>query len=96
MPGPNDKFFQTPESRAFIKVPINMDNADFLKVRQSIDEHFQTDSMKQQLLGEKWKKYEYSPIAKAPPDGTDKPPSFKVKLATTATSDNNPHISTQV
>jgi len=79
-------FFPKESSRAFLKYPFNQSNEEEKEVEtmfRQIDNIFNNDEKKKELLGSKSKKYEYSPIVRDPlvnideDDDDDKPKKNK-------------------
>jgi hypothetical protein len=91
-------YYPTDSSRAFIKVPLDLNNAEvkeFYEKLKGIDEVMESDAFKTEQFGkDKKKKYKYMPIVRVPeedPDAEDdpkkkkypRPPYAKFKLNVT-------------
>ncbi len=91
-------YYPTDSSRAFIKVPLDLNNAEvkeFYEKLKGIDETMESDTFKTDQFGkDKKKKYKYMPIVRVPeedPDAEDdpkkkkypRPPYAKFKLNVT-------------
>ena len=76
-----DKYHTSDDQRLYIKLPVSRGER-FATALGDLDEFMQREDVKQQLLGEKYQKYDYCPLLKEPVDATDasRPPSVKLKL----------------
>jgi len=73
-----DKFHTTEESRRYIQIPLNNNDA-LSKFIHNLDTYFTSDKFKNKYLTEKQQKYNYIPIFKDRGD-ENYPPSIKIKL----------------
>ena len=72
-----DKYHETEASRLYLKAPIT--DSEFVQFFESLDTSLQTEEFKQKHLGEKYNKYQYTPILRQSiTEGY--PPYIKLKL----------------
>jgi hypothetical protein len=87
------EYYKTDASRAFIKVPLDMDNAEineFVTKMQGIDKYMKSKEFKTMQFGSKADKYNYLDIVRFPEEEEDeknkskypRPPYMKVKIDT--------------
>lgn len=81
------EYYKEDKDRAFIKVPLDMENPEVKKMVQQfdkVDAVLGDDDFKKENFGKYAKKYEYQPIVRYPPSDEDeenqRPPYMKLKL----------------
>ena len=75
-----NKYHPTDNQRKYIQVPLNQSNQDLISVLKNIDNHIvNNEDLKRQILGDKFDKFEYTPLYKSK---EDKPGYIKSKLDT--------------
>ena len=83
------EFYSDDTQRAFIKVPLNSEDSDVMKMVEELkklDDVYGGDEFKQKSFGKKANKYEYQPIireSQSDDEGNVKPAYLKLKLDTT-------------
>jgi len=83
------EFYSDDSQRSFIKVPLNPDDSDVMKMVEEfnkIDKVIGGDDFKQKSFGKKASKYKYQPIireSQSDDEGNIKPAYIKLKLDTT-------------
>lgn len=68
VPSRNDKFYSSDACRNFIKIPLDPNQEEYIKLRKHLeaaDVWAGSDEIRKKLFGSRWKKYIYHPVIKS-------------------------------